>query len=215
VASRKNGSSGSFIGALRRLGIKLYLWLCVDYYLTGEAERQVAARTHEKPLLGPEAYFDHLKPFLDDGVVGWKIDPAHYVDKVDPTRIYANHAGEYKMHNLNQVLVVKQIYEGRVEYTNPRPMMQFCGGWTGSQLYTAQTVGDIVGGPEGLAWMLSANLSGYMNTAADMRVYESAGEESWPSGAGIHLGFLSPWIPLSMAGHRHFSCGLRARKYRP
>jgi alpha-glucosidase len=187
-------SSETFIGALKRLGIKLHLWLGVDYDLTGEAEREVAVQRHQVFPPASEAYFEHLKSFLDDGVVAWKIDPARLVSSPDPSRQYTNHRSEYEMHNLNQVLIVKQIYEGQAKYTGLRPMIQYCGGWAGSQQYAAQTVGDIDGGPEGLAWMLNASLTGYMNTAADMRVYAFNEEKTyWPDGAGIHLGFLSAW----------------------
>jgi alpha-glucosidase (family GH31 glycosyl hydrolase) len=105
------------------------------------------------------------------------------------------------MHNLNQVLLVKQVSEGQKQYTGMRPMTQYCGGWAGTQRWAASDVGDIQAGPDGMAWMLNSGLSGYMNTTGDMWVNRPVNnkmckcgnteEVFWPDGAGIHLGFLS------------------------
>jgi alpha-glucosidase (family GH31 glycosyl hydrolase) len=200
----KGGRNQSFIAALRRLGFKLHLWVCTDYDLTGEEERVIAEREHRPVPPGPEAWFAHLKGFLDDGVAGWKFDPAHLVDLPKPNRRYANGRSESEMHNLNQVLMVKQVNQGQTQYTGRRAMMQYCGGWAGTQRWAASTVGDIMAGPDGVAWMLNSGMSGFMNTSGDMWVnrpaslawcYCSEGDRNvyWPEGAGIHLGFLSAW----------------------
>jgi alpha-glucosidase (family GH31 glycosyl hydrolase) len=199
----KSGQNQTFVGALRRLGFKPHLWVCTDYDLTGEEERAIAEREHKPAPPGSEAWFNHLKTFLDDGEVGWKFDPAHLVDRPDPARQYANGHSESEMHNLNQVLLVKQVNQGQQEYTSERPMMQYCGGWAGTQRWAASTVGDVMAGPDGMTWMLSAGMSGFINTTGDMWVNRpvdntmckcgNTDDVFWPDGAGIHLGFLSSW----------------------
>jgi alpha-glucosidase len=197
------GQNQTFIGALRRLGFKSHLWVCTDFDLTGEEERVIAEREHRSVPPGSEPWFTHLKTFLDDGEAGWKFDPAHLVDRPDPKRQYANGRTESEMHNLNQVLLVKQVNQGQEQYTNARPMMQYCGGWAGTQHWGASTVGDVMAGPDGMTWMLSSGMSGYMNTSGDMWVNRPVNNKMckcgntddvfWPDGAGIHLGFLSAW----------------------
>lgn len=199
----KGGQNQTFVGALRRLGFKSHLWVCTDYDLTGEEERAVAEREHIPAPPVPEPWFAHLKTFLDDGEAGWKFDPAHLVDRPDPKRQYANGRTESEMHNLNQVLLVKQVNQGQEQYTSARPMMQYCGGWAGTQHWGASTVGDVMAGPDGMTWMLSTGMSGYMNTSGDMWVNRpvnntmckcgNTDDVFWPEGASIHLGFLSAW----------------------
>lgn len=193
----KKWKDETFIGALNRYGFKLHLWLRCNYDLTGEEERQYALRNGKTPPQTNEAWFEHLKSFVDDGVSAWKVDPAHFVDKADPARVYANGRSEFEMHNLNSVLVAKQMHEGFREYTGMRPMMQHCGGWAGTQHWMAQTVGDIIAGPEGLVWMLNTGMSGCMNTTGDMYLHKPIGETRfWPDGAGVHFAFLAPWTQM-------------------
>jgi alpha-glucosidase (family GH31 glycosyl hydrolase) len=199
----KGGQNQTFVGALRRLGFKSHLWVCTDYDLTAEEERVIDEREHKPVPPEPEAWFTHLKTFLDDGEVGWKFDPAHLVDRPNPTKQYANGHTESEMHNLNQVLLVKQVNQGQEQYTSARPMMQYCGGWAGTQHWGASTVGDVMAGPDGMTWMLSSGMSGYMNTSGDMWVNRpvdntmckcgNTADVFWPEGASIHLGFLSAW----------------------
>jgi alpha-glucosidase len=189
----KWGADLTFLGALKRRGFKVHLWLCGDFDLTDAEERESAQREGRTWAGTLEPWFDHLKGFLDDGVAGFKLDPARYVDTADPSRQYANGRSEYEVHNVNPVLWAKQIREGQAAHTGLRPMLQYCGGWAGTQRYTAQTVGDIGGGPDGLAWELSAGLSGYMNTSGDMWINPPASEERWHEGAAMHFGFLSAW----------------------
>jgi len=197
----KGGQNQSFIGALRRMGFKLHLWSCTDYDLTEEEERVIAEREHRPVPPGPEPRFAHLKSFLDDGAAGWKFDGAKLMDP-DPKRRYVNGHSEAEMHNLNEVLLVKQVNEGQSQYTGLRPMIQSEGGWAGTQRWAASTVGDVMAGPDALAWMLNFGMSGHMNTTGDMWVNRPASMEwckcagkdaFWPDGAGIHFGFLMPW----------------------
>jgi alpha-glucosidase (family GH31 glycosyl hydrolase) len=205
----KGGRNQTFIGALDRMGYKLHLWLTSDYDLSPEAERQyrVTQGDNSRHDGDPEPWFDHLKKFIDDGVVAWKMDPANWVDKIDPHRMYANGRTAYEMHNLNSVLGMKQMEEGQRAYTGKRAMLQHSGGYAGMQHWSANTVGDILGGPDGMVWMLNSGLSGYSNVAGDIWVHRPAsypwchcsdGDPTpyWPDGAGLHLGFLSAWSLL-------------------
>ena len=61
---RRSPHPNSFISALKRYGFHTELWLCVDHDLTAEEERIVRG----EDSCDPPAWFDHLKPFVEDGV---------------------------------------------------------------------------------------------------------------------------------------------------
>lgn len=174
----------SFISALKRYGFKLKLWLCVDYDLTAEEERIVRG----EESCTPEAWFNHLRPFVQDGVDAFKLDPCELVYEVHPGLHYANGSCDEQMHNLNQVLLGKQMYQGFVDEAGRRPMHHYCGAYTGMQKWSAFTTGDN-GGKEGaLIWIMNMALSGMMNTSCDMNVHDAQ---------AIHFGLLLPWGHLN------------------
>ncbi len=98
-----------FIGKLRSMGFHLGLWLCEEYDLSLVEEDLVAMR-EGRDTSGQEHWMDHLKNFMDQGVQGFKLDPARTIDN-HPDWKYYNGQTDDVMHNLNQVLLPKQMAE--------------------------------------------------------------------------------------------------------
>jgi len=202
----------TFLGALQRLGFRLSLWLCCEYDLTFEEERQAGsvAAPVAAPVFHPddfeqdehfghegrrfdaltkpdEPWFAHLKKFVDQGVAAFKLDGAYQVNE-HPDRLYGNGMTDEQMHNLYPTLWSKQMALGFTEQTKQRPMIYSSGGYLGIQRYAATWAGDTGGGAKPLVSMLNLGLSGMSNVTCDMDVF---------SPAGIHFGFLQPWSQLN------------------
>lgn len=172
------------LGALRRMGFHLSLWLCINYDFTDEAEREYLGA--EKGTFDP--WYKHLEQFVDYGVDGFKLDPATTVDAMHPQMICANGLPQLQMHNLNQVLLPKQMYEGFSRQLGLRPMHHYCGGYMGIQRWSASTTGDNGGKLGAMIWLLTLAMSGHMNTTVDMHVFEPQ---------SIHFGMFVPWAHLN------------------
>jgi len=210
----------TFLGALQRLGFKLSLWLCCDYDLSYEEERQARAagfskegwslRPHEddfeqdtnfmnpvfmdKVTKKDEPWFEHLKKFVDQGVSAFKMDGAQQVVE-HPDRRWGNGMTDEEMHNLYPTLLNKQMHNGFKAHTGRRAMIYSSGGYAGIQQFSATWAGDTGGGPKPLISMLNHGLSGHVNTSCDMDVFTPA---------GIHFGFLQSWSQVcSWAYWRH------------
>jgi alpha-glucosidase len=177
-----------FVSRLHKLGFKLALWLCIDHDLSIEAEDKLAAKSG-KPQSGQVHWFPHLTKFLDQGVDGFKLDPGRTLDE-HPDRIYYNGYTDKEMHNLNQVLLPKQMYETFREHKGIRSFHHYCGGYSGTQHWGASTSGDNGGGKDALFDQLNLGLSGFVNTSADVM------EDKDTKGA-IHMGFFLPWVQVN------------------
>jgi len=200
----------NFLSAARRMGFKPGLWLCCDYDLSYEEERQIRERaTHteeggtppagyeqDKKLSGvkrldpwtrvDEPWFKHLEDFVDQGVEWFKQDGANQVLE-HPDRLWGNGMTDDEMHNLYPLLYSKQMYEGFRAHTGRRPFCFTPAGWAGLQRYTGTWTGD-TGGEEGpLGACLNLSMSGHGMTTCDMEV---------TTREGIHFGFLMPWSQL-------------------
>ena len=88
---------------------------------------------------------DHLKTFLDYGVEGFKLDPARTIDE-HPDASYYNGRTDKEMHNLNQVLLQKQMNLMTREHLGRRIWYHYTAGWAGTQHWGASTSGDNGGG---------------------------------------------------------------------
>ena len=177
----------SFIAALHRYGFHLSLWLCIRHDVTGEAERKLVNGLREDY---GEAWYDHLRKFTDCGVDGYKLDPADLVccfDRMNRPRC-RNGLTPMEMHNLNQILLTKQMYEGYAEQENRRPMHHYSGGYSGIQHWSASTTGDNGGELGAMIWLETLALSGHMNTTIDMNIHHPE---------SIHFGMLVPWAHLN------------------
>ena len=178
-----------FISRLHGLGFKLALWLCIDHDMT-IAEEDKLALERGKPLSGEEHWFDHLTRFIDQGVDGFKLDPAHTLEE-HPDRNYHNGLTDKEMHNLNQVLLPKQMYETFRSHKGVRSFHHYCGGYAGTQHWGIATSGDNGGGEVAMLDQLNLGLSGFVNTSADILVEVSDNK------LAMHTGFFFPWIQIN------------------
>jgi len=204
----------TFAAALKNMGFKLSLWLCCDYDLSEHEERQLAqhavgpdeqAKDKQSPsafidderlkdavyqdqITKPgEAWFEHLKKFIDDGARAFKLDACAQVCR-HPDRKWKNGMNDEEIHNLNPVLYGKQMGRGFAEYTKKRPMINIALGYAGIQQYAATWAGDTGGGAKPLTSLLNHGFCGLSNVTTDMEVY---------SEQGIHFGFLQAWCQIN------------------
>ncbi len=179
-----------FIGKLRSMGFHLGLWLCEEYDLSIQEEDIIAERTGGK-LSGQEHWMDHLTVFMDQGVEGFKLDPARTIDNHVNWEYY-NGRTDKEMHNLNQVLLPKQMRELGRRYNGKRTWHHYCGGWAGTQRWTASTSGDNGGGKTALYDQLNLGMSGYLNTSCDVMSVPRELEMQ-----GLHFGLFLPWVQIN------------------
>ncbi|MBN2851817.1 MAG: glycoside hydrolase family 31 protein [Clostridia bacterium] len=212
----KEGLEQTFFGAIDRLGFKLSLWLCCDYDLSYEEERNAIIKKDQikskltddhmpsmddfeqdmnighdpilmdKTIIKDQAWFEHLKKFTDYGAKAFKMDGAWQVNE-HPDRLYGNGMNDDEMHNLYPLLLNKQMSKGYEDHTGTRSMIYSSGGFAGIQKYAATWAGDTGGGPKPLASMLNHAFSGHTNTSCDMHVFTKE---------GIHFGFFQTWSQL-------------------
>lgn len=179
-----------FIGKLRSMGFHLGLWLCEEYDLSIQEEDIIAERTGGK-LSGQEHWMDHLTVFMDQGVEGFKLDPARTIDNHTNWEYY-NGRTDKEMHNLNQVLLPKQMRELGRKYNGKRTWHHYCGGWSGTQRWTASTSGDNGGGKTALYDQLNLGMSGFLNTSCDVMSVQRELEMQ-----GLHFGLFLPWVQIN------------------
>lgn len=179
-----------FIGKLRSMGFHLGLWLCEEYDLSIQEEDIIAERTGGK-LSGQEHWMDHLTVFMDQGVEGFKLDPARTIDNHTNWEYY-NGRTDKEMHNLNQVLLPKQMRELGRKYNGKRTWHHYCGGWSGTQHWTASTSGDNGGGKTALYDQLNLGMSGFPNTSCDVMSVPRELEMQ-----GLHFGLFLPWVQIN------------------
>ena len=179
-----------FIGKLRSMGFHLGLWLCEEYDLSIQEEDIIAERTGGK-LSGQEHWMDHLTVFMDQGVEGFKLDPARTIDNHTNWEYY-NGRTDKEMHNLNQVLLPKQMRELGRKYNGKRTWHHYGGGWSGTQHWTASTSGDNGGGKTALYDQLNLGMSGFLNTSCDVMSVPRELEMQ-----GLHFGLFLPWVQIN------------------
>ena len=179
-----------FIGRLRGMGYHLGLWICEDYDLS-IAEEDAIAISQGRDTSGLEHWMDHLKPFIDLGVEGFKMDPARNIGEHTYKKYY-NGRRDNEMHNLNQVLLPKQMVTMYRNHTGKRSWHHYCGGWSGTQRWSASTSGDNGGGKVALFDQLNLGMSGYVNTSCDVMFVPV--EEEMQS---LHFGVFLPWIQVN------------------
>ena len=179
-----------FIGRLNDMGYHLGLWLCEEYDLSVKEEDNLA-ESESRSLSGQEPWMNHLKKFMDLGVEGFKLDPARTLDMHTYRKYYNGHT-DREMHNLNQVLLQKQMLEMTKEHNGRRSWHHYCGGWAGEQQYGASTSGDNGGGETALFDQLNIGMSGYMNTSCDVMNVEEPEEMQ-----SLHFGVFLPWMQIN------------------
>lgn len=187
----KKESHRLLIGRLHEMGYHLGLWLCAEYDLS-LVEEDVLAAAAGKPTSGQEHWMDHLKHFMDNGVDGFKIDPARTIDE-HPTREYYNGHSDKEMHNLNQILLPKQMNKMTRSHTGRRSWHHYTAGWAGTQHWGASTSGDNGGGRTALFDQLNLGMSGFMNTSCDVLWVDEEAQEM----QSLHFGLFLPWVQVN------------------
>ncbi|MEA4824475.1 MAG: glycoside hydrolase family 31 protein [Clostridiaceae bacterium] len=197
----------TFFHALREMGFRFSLWLCMDYDLLYKEEADhaavLAASSEDASYDGAEIvdahfaggvrmdtitrtdepWFEHLKKFVDNGASAFKLDGSNQIIE-HPDRLWAQRYLDREVHNLYPVLYARQMKEGFEAYTGRRAMIYTAGMYAGTQAYAATWAGDTGGGPKSLVSILNFAMCGHANTTCDMRVTDLM---------GIHCGFLLPW----------------------
>ncbi len=208
------GGPGSLIKALKRMGYELGVWLCTRWDFTHEEERKIGAGggnetpdllldgielTHDDANVGhspiymdentvrDQAWFEHLKKFVDDGVRFFKLDPAWLINEF-PDRLYGNGRTDEEMHNLAFLLASRQMAEGYEAHTGRRYYGISVAGWAGLQSYPGTWAGDTGGGIQSMTGLLQDAIVGHSYTTCDMNA---------ESIEGIHMGFMLPWALLN------------------
>jgi Alpha-glucosidases, family 31 of glycosyl hydrolases len=195
----------SFFYNMRQMGFKLSLWLCCDYDLLWEEEKaQIDCCTNsyegaeiidkhfghgtiiDKLLKPGEPWFEHLKKFIDQGVVAFKLDGANQVLE-HPDRLWACKYFDDEVHNVYPVILAKQMKEGFRDYKKKRSLIYTVAAYAGTQQYAATWAGDTGGGQATLVSILNYAMCGHTNTSCDL-------DPTDPS--SIHYSFLLPWTQL-------------------
>lgn len=178
-----------FIRRLNNMGFKVALWLCVDHDFSIEEEDKINAQKG-RPQSGKEHWAGHLNKFVDQGVIGFKLDPARTLDE-HPATVYHNGRTDAEMHMLNQTLLVKNIQESLLKHTGKRSFQHYCGGYAGIQRYAASTLGDNGGTAATMVDLFNLGMSGNSNLSCDIL------DEVDPLLPGMHMGFFLPWVQLN------------------
>ncbi|MFA6768868.1 MAG: TIM-barrel domain-containing protein [Parabacteroides sp.] len=186
----KSESHNLLIGRLHGLGFHLCLWLCEEYDESLVAEDELAAQAG-KSQSGQEHWMDHLMNFVDNGVDGFKLDPARTIDE-HPDFSYYNGRTDKEMHNLNQVLMPKQLFTTSRYHKGTRAFQHYTAGWAGTQHWTASTSGDNGGGKTALFDQLNLGISGFLNTSCD--VLNVGKDQEMQS---LHFGLFLPWVQIN------------------
>ncbi len=193
--------SWSFIWNLHKMGYYLSLWLCCSYDLfwkeeddalkdeTGSDPDAATADPHlaqwyrmDKVTKPGEAWFDHLKKFVDNGAEAFKLDGSDQMIPF-PDRLWAGRYRDDEIRNLYPAVYAKQMKEGFEAHTGRRAMIYTCGVYPGTQKYAATWAGDTGSGEKVLLSLMNHAMCGHSNTSFDMGMEKSS----------IHFGFLAPW----------------------
>ena len=216
---RPENDSGpfSFFSTLRVLGMQLSLWLCEDYDLFYEEERQAKNNETDTDLVGDlwEEEFNKNLEFLDFHLTKKRYDLKD-VTKIDepwfehlkkfvdngaagfkldgsrqvlehPQRAWAEKYLDKEAHNIYPTVLSKQMSNGFTDHTGRRSMINCGGAYVGIQKYAATWAGDTGGGPRTIVSALNYAMCGHTNTSCDMAVKDPL---------AIHYGFLMSWAQI-------------------
>ncbi|RKN86269.1 helix-turn-helix domain-containing protein [Paenibacillus ginsengarvi] len=171
----------TFMGALRAAGFKLTLGL----YLRDDSDAG-------KQLHLPENWYEYLKPFVAQGVLGFNLCTPIPIREMANAPVAADDRSEDAESLPHSTAVSRSIREGFAAQTGLRPMIYTPVGYTGIQKYAAVWSG---GRSRSHLSVLGLGLSGIPHMAVDMELHTAA---------GIHCGFFQPWSKVnSWAYWRH------------
>lgn len=219
-SSYRAGPNG-MIRALKRMGFELGLWLCCRHDFTWEEERRLAENRPEEgePLCldgieishpddnvahGPvymdtatprdQAWFEHLKRFVDDGARFFKVDPAVLINEF-PDRLYGNGRHDEEMHNIAFLLCSKEMCLDFEAHTGKRSYGIAVAGWAGLQRFPGTWAGDTGGGAQPMVGILQDAIVAHPFATCDMNTSDAA---------GLHMGFLLPWSLINSWAAFHY-----------
>ena len=213
----------TFFFPMREKGMRLSLWLCEEYDLFYEEERRVGEQigldkdpTIEEVFMKNAAFvddrltsksradhitkrdqpwFEHLKKFVDNGAVCFKLDGSRQVME-HPDRLWAEKYTDDEGHNVYPVILARQMMEGFRDHTEGRRAMIYtAGAFTGSQQYAATWAGDTGGGPRPLVSVLNYAMCGHTNTSCDLDILNPE---------AMHYAFLLTWTQHLCWGNWHY-----------
>ncbi len=196
-------SDFTFFYPMRKMGMKLSLWLCCDYDLFWaednnftEENTQTAAQRDgindpnlrfnvkmDKITDVTKCWFEHLKKFVDNGASAFKLDGAKQI-LFHSDRLWGGKYLDEEVHNVYPVIYAKQMTEGFKNYTGRRLFVYSAGAYAGIQKYAATWAGDTGGGEGTVLSILGHAMCGHSNTTCDLEVKDKK---------AIHYGFLTPW----------------------
>lgn len=218
------GAVQHMIQGLDAAGYNIGLWLCCRWDLTVEEERRAKARLGEteaeasglmnvdgveyqlldQHMTGAayldgvtkrdQAWFDHLKKFVDDGVKYFKLDGCALMSEY-PDRLYANGKTDEEMHNLAFLLEAKQTFGDYETYTSKRSYGIYPCATTGVQRYAGTWCGDTGGGRQPMIGLLQNCLVGHTLCTCDVENDHVQ---------GIHMGYLLPWTIVDCWAAPHY-----------
>lgn len=211
-----NRGPASFVKAIKRMGFKMELWLCIDYDLSYEEERRIGndltkTKKQTKDIANAnqafdvdanlergavfldqwtkrdEPWFEHLKKFVNQGVSFFKQDGSNQVN-LHPDRLWGNGMKDDEMHNLYPLMYSRQMYDGYKSHTGLRPVVFTVAGWTGFQSFSGTWTGDTGGTLATVGALANTSIMGHSWSTVDMDVM---------SKEGIHFGYLAPWSQIN------------------
>ncbi|MDF2716672.1 MAG: xylS [Paenibacillus sp.] len=196
VKTHPSQESSSFIDTLHRHGFKISLMLFYDDRdVSGYGGQHLASLSSAEERT-ESSWYDQLATFVEDGVDAFKI-PSANLAIAHPERRYANGMSDNELHNLQPILLYKQMYEGYRKQTGKRPMIHAVVGFTGMQQYMATECGKYGSRATSVLSALNSGLSGHAHTAIQMHVAEPE---------GIHAAFLLPWSQNNSGRHFRHPC---------
>ena len=221
----------TFFFPMREQGMRLSLWLCEEYDLFYEEERRVGEMIgmDQDPTIDEvfkknaafvddrltsksradnitkrdQPWFEHLKKFVDNGAVCFKLDGSRQVME-HPDRLWAEKYRDDEGHNVYPVILARQMMEGFREHTGGRRAMLYtAGAFTGTQQYAATWAGDTGGGPRPLVSVLNYAMCGHTNTSCDLDILDPE---------AMHYAFLLTWTQLLCWANWHYPWYLKAER---
>jgi len=191
---------------MAKFGMKLSLWLCCDYDLLFEEEKQKRILEdadydgaeivdehfsypviQDKITVNGEPWFEHLKKFVKNGASAFKLDGSKQVLE-HPDKLWAGQYLDEEVHNIYPVIYAKQMKNGYTETTEGnRAMVYSAGGGAGVQKYVCTWAGDTGGGPKTLTSILNYAMCGHTNASCDCDIDNLA---------STHYGFLLTWTQI-------------------
>ena len=230
LPDNQSGKS-TFFFPMREQGMRLSLWLCEEYDLFYEEERRVGEMIgmDQDPTIDEvfkknaafvddrltsksradnitkrdQPWFEHLKKFVDNGAVCFKLDGSRQVME-HPDRLWAERYRDDEGHNVYPVILARQMMEGFREHTGGRRAMLYtAGAFTGTQQYAATWAGDTGGGPRPLVSVLNYAMCGHTNTSCDLDILDPE---------AMHYAFLLTWTQLLCWANWHYPWYLKAER---